>query len=360
MAAVSVDELRQRLDRGEKVVVVDIRDREDREDWSVPGAVGVDAYHDFTALDELDLPRDAPVVTVCYKGVRSQAAAAHLRERGISASSLAGGMHAWSGAWNVAETRLPSGVGVVQIRRTGKGCLSYIVASDGEALAVDVAVDVEVVQSILRERGWRLVGVLETHIHADHVTRGRRLAEAAGAPYFLPANPRSRFAFRALADGDVVSFGSSSLRTIAVPGHTDESAAYAVDGAVLTGDTLFLTSVGRPDLEADPAGAERRATALHGSLAKLLRLPPATLVLPAHAPEPLPFDRRMHAAPLDEVRPRVPALALDGRAFVERVLGRLPPPPENAHQIVAVNETGAWPGPGTANLEAGGNRCAAG
>ena len=119
--------LRDMLERGERVAVVDVRKGEDRAEWFIPGSVHVEAYDALNAGDEramegLELPEDAPVVTVCGRGRSSAVAAEQLRRRGYEALSLEGGMKAWSLAWNTAEVPLSgSSAEVVQMRRTGKG-----------------------------------------------------------------------------------------------------------------------------------------------------------------------------------------------------------------------------------------------
>jgi rhodanese-related sulfurtransferase len=119
--------LRDMLESGERVAVVDVRKGEDYDEWSIPGSVHYDAYDalnagDGRAMDGLELPDGAPVVTVCGRGRSSTVAAAQLRDKGYEAFSLEGGMQAWSLAWNTAEVPLPGArAEVVQMRRTGKG-----------------------------------------------------------------------------------------------------------------------------------------------------------------------------------------------------------------------------------------------
>ena len=119
--------LRDMLERGERVTVVDVRKGEDCAEWSIPGSVNVDAYDalnsgDERAMEGLELPEGAPVVTVCGRGRSSAVAAEQLRRRGYETLSLEGGMKAWSLAWNTAEVPLPGAKAeVVQMRRTGKG-----------------------------------------------------------------------------------------------------------------------------------------------------------------------------------------------------------------------------------------------
>src|SRR5437588_6740055 len=184
---ISVGELQELLAAGQRVTVVDVRSSSEV-DWGIPGAIQVDAYGDLQSgrlgpLAELNLP-PGPVVTVCGVG-RTAAIATHLlRVRGVEALTLDGGMRAWSLAWNTAQTTI-SGCQVVQVRRTGKGCLSYIVESQSEAIVIDASVDPDVYARLLSERGWRPVAVVDTHIHADHLSRSRRLADLEGAALLL-------------------------------------------------------------------------------------------------------------------------------------------------------------------------------
>jgi rhodanese-related sulfurtransferase len=119
--------LRDMLESGERVTVVDVRKGEDRAEWSIPGSVHVEAYDALNAGDEramvgLELPEGVPVVTVCGRGRSSAVAAEQLWRLGYEALSLEGGMEAWSLAWNTAEVSLPGvRAEVVQVRRTGKG-----------------------------------------------------------------------------------------------------------------------------------------------------------------------------------------------------------------------------------------------
>jgi rhodanese-related sulfurtransferase len=119
--------LRDMLESGERVTVVDVRNGEDYDEWSIPGSVHYDAYDalnagDGRAMEGLELPDGAPVVTVCGRGRSSAVAAAQLRRKGYEAFSLEGGMQAWSLTWNTAEVPLPgASAEVIQMRRTGKG-----------------------------------------------------------------------------------------------------------------------------------------------------------------------------------------------------------------------------------------------
>ena len=192
MRTIDAETLRRWLDEGLPVTVLDVRQGDDRAEWSIPGSIHVDAYRalksgDPAALAGIELSVDAPVVTVCGMGHASRVAAEQLQARGYRALSLEGGMRAWSLAWNVAEVPLAGmRARVIQVRRTGKGCLSYIVGSEGEAAVIDPSVDPDVYTRIAERNDWRITKVLDTHVHADHLSRSLPLARMTGAEVLLP------------------------------------------------------------------------------------------------------------------------------------------------------------------------------
>lgn len=363
---IDVETLQRWLARGEPVEVIDIRPAQDYQEWHIPGSRNLDAYRALYArnpgpLATYEAPADTPVVTVCYVGQTSQIASHYLRSRGIRAMSLAGGMQRWSLAWNSAQIDLPgSGGSLIQVRRTGKGCLSYLLGSDGQALVVDPSVQPQVYLDLAAAQGWQIAKVLDTHIHADHLSRSRLLVEETGAVYLLPRQERVDFPYEAVDPGDEIPLGGVRLRALSTPGHTYESLSFLLEGqALFTGDTLFLDGVGRPDLKAGRDEAEARARKLFRSLRNLTALDPALLVLPSHAGKPIAFDRVPVAARLGKVAAAVDGLLGDEEAFVARILERLPPNPPNFEQVVQLNEAGKLPPIDLTILEAGANHCAA-
>ncbi len=363
MKQIDVETLRRWLEDGSPVTVLDIRSPEDRAQWFIPGSIHVNAYAALKAgapdaLSGIALPMDRPVVTICNAGKVSQVAAEQLLERGVQAVPLAGGMKSWSLAWNTAGIA-QGNAAVVQVRRTGKGCLSYIIASQSEAAVLDPSLDPAVYLALANERGWAIRHVLDTHVHADHLSRSRALAEAAGAVLFLPAQNRVRFPFTPIDDGQTIEFGASSIRAIAAPGHTMESTCYYLDGrALFTGDTLFISGVGRPDLHASPDEAAERTRVLYRSLRRLLGLPADTLVFPGHASQPIPFDRKPICERLGAISTHIGSWLHSEKEFVAAILDRIPPTPPNYVRIVELNESGQTPEGDLTDLEAGANRCA--
>ena len=362
---IEAETLREWLDAQKPVTVLDIRTDEDRAQWAIPGSLHLNAYEALRAgqpgvLADAPFPLDRPLVTVCNAGRVSQTAAEMLAGRGFDARSLAGGMKAWSLAWNIADVPLSeASVRVIQVRRTGKGCLSYIVGSSGEAAVIDPSVSPDVYLELAHRHGWSIRYVLETHIHADHLSRARELATRTDAVLLLPPQDRARFVFAPIPDGEQMRLGEATLRALHTPGHTNESTSYVLnEAAVFTGDTLFTNGVGRPDLHADPDAARARARSLFRSLDQLRHLSPQIVVLPAHASEPIAFDGLPVAARMDDINRWLAGWLTSESGFVDRVTSHLPPTPLNFVRIVALNEAGDFPTSDPTELEAGANRCA--
>src|SRR5271168_2832333 len=147
------------------------------------------------------------------------------------------------------------------------GCLahaSYLVASEGEAVVVDPQRDVELYLKAAEERGVEIRHIFETHLHADFVSGHRELAARTGAKIYMGAQAGATFPHVAVVDGYELKFGGAAIRVLETPGHTAESICLVVtEGekspapwAVLTGDTLFIGDVGRPDLSPGRTSAE--------------------------------------------------------------------------------------------------------
>ena len=129
---------------------------------------------------------------------------------GSAPPPLRGGMKAWSLAWNSAAVPVSgSEATIIQIRRTGTGCLSSLIGSGDEAAVIDAALPPAVYQDLAATHGWTITRVLETHVHADHLSRARLLEEATGATLYVPAQDRMTFPFTPVNDGDVLRIGAA-------------------------------------------------------------------------------------------------------------------------------------------------------
>ncbi len=359
---ISANTLRSWLELGKKINVLDIRPIQERIEWFIPGSLYFNAYDKLKAnnpdaLHGLHLDRSVPVVTICAGGKTSLIAARILKEQGFEAYSLQGGMKSWSLSWNTAKLSFQN-FDIIQFRRTGKGCLSYLISSDSEAIVVDASLPIEVYQEALQKNKLQLKHVAETHIHADHLSRAKQLTENSNATLHLPIPNKVNFDFIPINDTTVFQIGSINIKTIQTPGHTLESTSYLVaDKVLLTGDTLFINGVGRPDLKANNDEAIQKSKMLYQSLMKLLALDENTIVLPAHTGQPVDFDNTPIQATIGAIKQNVDMVKLSELEFIDTILQRIPAAPANYLSIVEKNIKGNFSDINPVDLEAGANRC---
>lgn len=354
------------LREGKEPFILDVRPEAEREDWSIPESVHLDLYDELKTghsetLETMGLPGDRSVVTVCGAGNTSLTAARQLREKGVEAYSLEGGMKAWNFAWDTAEMKLDESLSLLQIRRPAKGCLSYIIGSGDEAAVIDASLDPGVYTDLARENGWTIRYAIDTHLHADFVSRTRDLAEATGAAHLLYHGADTEFSFTPAEDGQIIKVGNTSLKVLHTPGHTPESISVLIgDNAVFTGDTLFTDGVGRPDLKADREQAMRKAGDLYDSLQRLLALDKAVRVFPAHVADSVRIGEPVINSTIGDLSERIELLSLPKGLFVRESVSRIPPAPSNFRTISRLNRKGSLDGHRPEDLEAGANRCAVG
>jgi hydroxyacylglutathione hydrolase len=238
------------------------------------------------------------------------------------------------------------------------GCLahaSYLVGDGGEAAVVDPRRDVDEYLDEARVQGLTIRWVLETHLHADFVSGHRELAARTGATIVMGEKARAAFPHRAVRDGDEIPVGGLRLRILETPGHTPESISILVSDTaprlVLTGDTLFIGDVGRPDLAASAAGltAGDMAGALYDSLhGKLLTLPDDVAVYPAHGAGSL-CGRNISSETSSTIgvqrRTNYALGPMSREDFVRLMTTDLPEVPAYFPRDVEINRTGAAPIP---------------
>lgn len=345
------------------LTILDVRPKTEREEWSIPGSIHEDVYEklkagDPSALDLAELDTDKPIVTICAAGKASLIAAELLKRKGYDVFSLDGGMKAWNYAWNTAEITL-DGVKLIQVRRSSKGVLSYIIGSKDEAIVIDAALDPQVYLDLANANGWTIKYVTDTHVHADYLSRTRELAKACFATHVLIDKADVDYSFSPVRNGNQLIVGNAKLEVVHTPGHTMESTSFRLgDDAIFTGDTLFIDGVGRPDLKASVDEAEKRSRLLYNSLKKLLKFKSTALVLPAHLATPVPFDGKLVADTIGSLSDKLEVIKLSEDEFVKYTTSRIPPSPPNYLTIAGLNRQGSYDGYLPADLEAGANRCA--
>jgi glyoxylase-like metal-dependent hydrolase (beta-lactamase superfamily II) len=231
---------------------------------------------------------------------------------------------------------------LVQVNRVGKRCLSYLLACHGEAIVVDPSRHIDWYQALIQQHQVQLTQVMDTHLHADHLSGGPALSRVCGVPYHIGLDDvaEARYDYASLEDGTRLALGSSVVEIIAMhtPGHTPGSTSLLIDEQwLLTGDTLFVSSVGRPDLGHK---AEEWARALYHTLfERLASLPDDVLILPAHYAGMAEMRTDgIVGITLGEARRHNPVFHGRGeREFLAYVLEHLPPQPPEYRDIRRAN-----------------------
>ncbi|MBS4207271.1 MBL fold metallo-hydrolase [Bacillus sp. FJAT-50079] len=364
-------EVTKKVFNNEELFILDVRNESNFADWKIEGK-NFD-YLNVPYFDLLDgvegildkIPSNKDVLVVCAKGRSSIVIAEMLSEKGLSVFSLEGGMTVWSEHLEPVKVgELKDGGEIYQFIRIGKGCLSYMVVSNGEAAIIDSARMTNIYLEFANHIGAKITHVFDTHLHADHISGGRKLSEETNATYWLPPKDATEvtFDYQPLKDGNVVTIGSTAINIHALysPGHTIGSTSFVVDEKyLLSGDILFIDSIGRPDL----AGlAEDWVGDLRESLYRRYReLSGKLIVLPAHFMiiDELNADGSV-AAKLSTLYETNHGLNIeDENDFRKLVTENLPPQPNAYQQIRETNMGKMTPDEELQReMEIGPNRCA--
>lgn len=275
-----------------ELFILDVRNESAFIEWKIEGEkfeyLNVPYFDLLEGVEPIlnKIPNDKEILVVCAKEGSSIMIAEMLSEKGLVVSYLKGGMRAWSEHLEPVKVGdLKDGGELYQFVRIGKGCLSYMIVSNGEAAIIDATRMTNSYTAFADSIGAKITNVFDTHLHADHISGGRKIAELTGAMYWLPPKDATEviFDYQALEDNSVIEIGSTAIKIHALysPGHTIGSTSFVVDDRfLLSGDILFIDSIGRPDL----AGmAEDWVGDLRETLYKRYReLSNELIVLPAH------------------------------------------------------------------------------
>lgn len=289
------------------------------------------------------LPRDRPIVAYDHVGFMARQAVGYLQEHGFPFSAaLEGGLDEFSRIADPAIARYefdPSGVDVVlrQIPRPVSGCLAYFVGDPDEraGILIDPGREIAPYLEILRKDDWHLRAIVETHTHADHLAGHAALHAATDAPIYLSHRSPAEFPHRRITEGETITFGREEIRVLETPGHTRDHLTLRVRDTIFTGDTLLLGSCGRTDL------GDGSPELLWESLTdKLLRLPDATEVYPAHyGPAHALADRYVSSLGFEKATNEALRQGSEA-AFLAYMSEGWPPKPGDFESIVRTNLEG--------------------
>ena len=370
---ITATELHEEILRGRIPEILDVRNTDEFEAQKIEVRRDVPTRHApvYEVLEEperfvSDTLDDA--IIVCAHGNGSALVVEEFNALGKETRSLAGGMEAWAQLLvPVPLEGLPHPARAWQLQRPAKGCLSYLIGVPGEdCIIVDPARHHAPYLELAAEHRMTVTHVIDTHVHADHISGGPALAEQLGIEYHLPPEDSAEalpFPNRALADGEEIRLGEETVMramTMHLPGHTPGTTALLVgERLLLVGDTIFVRGLGRPDLTGQ---AEELARSLFRSVHDRLEpLEPETVIAPAHWSSSEEFTEA--GTVTTTLRQVFEATLLSERAierFVEEIVATLPPAPAAYDTIRLVNAGQLRPPEEELNvLDVGRNQCAA-
>ncbi|SFS69160.1 MBL fold metallo-hydrolase [Marininema halotolerans] len=373
MKKMTAQEVASKIIYGELLFILDVRNEEDYAKWRIEGkrVTSVNIPY-FDLLDGVEhardqLPQDErDIVVVCAKEGSSRFVAEQLEEAGLKeVYYLEGGMKTWSETiFPVKIGDLTGGGSIYQFNRIGKGCLSYLIESQGEAVVIDAGRLTDVFEQFALEKGFTIHHVLDTHLHADHISGGRALSEKVGATYYLPPRDAEEvtYSYEPLLEGETIQVGQARIRiqSLYSPGHTIGSTSFIVDDQyLLSGDILFVDSIGRPDLagKAEDWVRDLRETLYE----RYSALSSELIVLPAHYSKISEMgDEGRVFAKLGELYQSNAGLQVANQeVFRKMVTDNLPPQPHAYQEVRQTNMGKMTPSAEEQReMEMGPNRCA--
>lgn len=368
------DDLKKRIDKGDDIFILDVRTPEEHKSWKV----SYDRYQDSSVIpiDSLSsadslkqIPKDKEIVTFCAHGNRSMAAAKTLSELGYNAKSIVGGLDGWNSVYDIASiSDMDSSLRIWQIRRLSKGCMSYMVASiyDKSAIVIDATCEIDkAISKIVNENGLRITKLIDTHMHADHLSGATRLAKKYGADVYISSlegydikNGTEGMSIKSTRDGDIIQVGDGIvLEAIHTPGHTNGSMSFRLQYSIskttinnsnnidkgnnhndylFTGDTLFIDGIGRPDLHNKAQEFTRNLFNTYHQ--KILNLPDGTLILPAHFGG-IFEHQKLISNTINSIKQEINLLSASEAEFIKFITGNTSlPQPMNYEEIISINK----------------------
>ena len=379
---ISAIELKEALDTGtqgqvhDNLFLLDVREPNEYAEWHIENSVNIPLEKLSNEETLSKIPKDKEIITICPRGNRATIGKYMIQRYGYNVKVLEGGLIAWSTeieqAYKEFKISDSKKVNLVQIRRIGKGCISYIIESDKEIAVIDPVFPIEnYIQTAANKFNANIIRVYDTHQHADHISAAKALAQETNAKLYKSSyeqyedkdnqnSSSSSLSIEKLFDGNVHKIGSISLKVIHTPGHTPGSLSFVIEDKLLfIGDTLFVDGIGRPDLRDK---AEEFAGNLYNTIQeKILQLPDDILVLSAHFEKDVKTDEIL-ASTLGEIKNKSHFLGtnISKEEFVKKISSKVMTTPPNYKDIISINKgskDSTLSSSEVFDLEMGPNRC---
>lgn len=355
---ITAAELQALQDADTDFLLIDTRSEEDYQAFHIHGAQNIPFSPDDGLSDEEiqtaleDVEPDQRIVLICAKGISAADFVDQLDELGYDNVQMVDkGMEGWSTVYDTVTLPVGDDLEVIQLQRRAKGCLGYVVGSksDGTAVIVDPTRHTDVFLDAARQSNYEVNAVVDTHIHADHISGAPTLAAELDIPYYLgsPASEQDvEHEHKTIEPNEVIEIGSMTIKAIHTPGHTEGMMTLLLnDAAVLTADTLHIDSVGRVELAFEDEDVETGAQMLYKSLHRTLcAQPDESTIYPGHFTVTADgeYENATPGLPIESTIGRVQRdldiLNLDEDEFVSRLTEEVPEKPPNYETIVAINQ----------------------
>ncbi|MFM7796198.1 MAG: rhodanese-like domain-containing protein [Candidatus Nitrosotenuis sp.] len=353
---ISGDILWNSIRQDNDVFLLDVREPQEFAEFKIPGAVNIPLSQLFMPGSQLQIPKDKKIVTICSHGNRSMVATFALAQNGLESTSLVGGMSLWNQVLGATVLK-ENDIVIIQVEKIGKGCLSHIIGSNGEAVVIDPTYPPSKYLEYAQKEGLKIIKVIDTHQHADHVSAAKELSQITGSKLYLSKLEEYKLESEKIEDGSSISFGTKQLLVMHTPGHTPGGMSFVLDDKyVFSGDILFVEGIGRPDLRDQ---AEEFAAKLYDTLHnKILKFDDNVRIFPTHHSEGVnPTKDGIYYTTVQNAK-KLPLIDLDKTEFVNKVIGITTPRPMNYSMIIKINKGIIPIAPEQIpDLEMGPNRC---
>jgi len=343
METITVQDLKNKIDTKKEVFILDVRPKLVHESWKIrpyPNLqlINIPIQELNSQLDKL--PKDKTIYPICNMGNSSSIATSQLTSLGYSAVNIIGGMNTWSTQFD-NRAIIKGDISVYQFERLGKGCLSYMIIDGKDAVIIDPSIYIEQYIKKAQELNVTIKYIIDTHLHADHISGATELIKQKQAEYFCPKEDfkDASLSYTDLQTNKELTFGNNSIiKIVPTPGHTFGMTSLLLNNKFLfTGDTLFIKNVGRPDLSGN---SQELAPIQFDTLKNLLnRFSEDTIILPTHFSTEEERNNEDHfGTSLKEIKEKNDLLNIqDKDAFKEKILSNLPPQPPNYSIIRQIN-----------------------